>query len=56
MDDYGQVAATLDEIRRTSGTFSTRHRIVGFCVDVTPTMKERQQELVTEALAEQIGR
>ncbi|MDT5162669.1 MAG: hypothetical protein QOC90_2979, partial [Mycobacterium sp.] len=27
-DDYGQVAATLDEIRRTSGAFSTRHRIV----------------------------
>ncbi len=78
-DDYGQVAATLDEIRRTSGAFSTRHRIVdtngevhhvvvvgdqlfgedgtvigthGFYVDVTPTMKERQQELVTEAVAE----
>jgi fructose-specific component phosphotransferase system IIB-like protein len=27
-DDYGQVAATLHEIRRTSGAFSTRHRIV----------------------------
>ena len=27
-DDYGQVAATLDEIRRTSGAFSTRHRIL----------------------------
>jgi hypothetical protein len=27
-DDYGQVAANLDEIRRTSGAFSTRHRIV----------------------------
>ena len=27
-DDYGQVAATLDEIRRTAGAFSTRHRIV----------------------------
>ncbi len=27
-EDYGQVAATLDEIRRTSGAFSTRHRIV----------------------------
>jgi hypothetical protein len=27
-DDYGQVAATLDEIRRTSGAFSTRHRII----------------------------
>jgi fructose-specific component phosphotransferase system IIB-like protein len=27
-DDYGQVAATLEEIRRTSGAFSTRHRIV----------------------------
>jgi hypothetical protein len=27
-DDYDQVAATLDEIRRTGGAFSTRHRIV----------------------------
>ncbi|HTI77032.1 MAG TPA: PAS and ANTAR domain-containing protein [Mycobacterium sp.] len=27
-DDYGQVAATLDEIRRTAGAFSTRHRIL----------------------------
>jgi len=27
-DDYGQVAATLDEIRRTHRTFSTRHRII----------------------------
>ena len=27
-DDYGQVAATIEEIRRTSGAFSTRHRIV----------------------------
>jgi hypothetical protein len=27
-DDYGQVAATLDEVRRTSGAFSTRHRII----------------------------
>nr|WP_090345778.1 PAS and ANTAR domain-containing protein [Mycolicibacterium malmesburyense]CRL78362.1 putative PAS/PAC sensor protein [Mycolicibacterium malmesburyense] len=27
-DDYRQVAATLDEIRRTSGAFSTRHRII----------------------------
>lgn len=27
-DDYGQVAATLDEIKRTSGAFSTRHRII----------------------------
>lgn len=27
-DDYGQIAATLDEIRRTSGAFSTRHRII----------------------------
>lgn len=27
-DDYGQVAATLEEIRRTSGAFSTRHRII----------------------------
>lgn len=79
-DDYGQVAATLDEIRRTSGTFSTRHRIIdtsggihhvvvvgdqlyesgsgkvigthGFYVDVTPSMKERQDEMVTEAVAE----
>jgi PAS domain S-box-containing protein len=27
-DDRGQVAATLDEIRRTSRAFSTRHRII----------------------------
>lgn len=27
-DDYGQVAATLEDIRRTSGAFSTRHRII----------------------------
>jgi hypothetical protein len=27
-DDYGQVAATLDEVQRTAGAFSTRHRIV----------------------------
>jgi hypothetical protein len=27
-DDKGKVAATLDEIRRTSQAFSTRHRIV----------------------------
>jgi fructose-specific component phosphotransferase system IIB-like protein len=27
-DDYGQVAATLEEIQRTAGVFSTRHRIV----------------------------
>lgn len=27
-DDYHQVAATLEEIRRTSGAFSTRHRII----------------------------
>lgn len=27
-DDYGQVAATIDEIRRTAQAFSTRHRIV----------------------------
>jgi PAS domain S-box-containing protein len=27
-DDYGQVAATLDQIRRTAGAFSTRHRII----------------------------
>jgi hypothetical protein len=27
-DDYRQVAATLDEIRRTAQAFSTRHRIV----------------------------
>jgi fructose-specific component phosphotransferase system IIB-like protein len=33
-DDYGQVAATLDEIRRTAGAFSTRHRIVDTMGDV----------------------
>jgi PAS domain S-box-containing protein len=27
-DDYGQVAATIEQIRRTAGTFSTRHRII----------------------------
>jgi PAS domain S-box-containing protein len=27
-DDYGQVAATIEQIRRTAGAFSTRHRIV----------------------------
>jgi PAS domain S-box-containing protein len=27
-DDYGQVAATIQQIRRTAGAFSTRHRIV----------------------------
>ena len=27
-DDYGQVAATLEEIRRTACAFCTRHRIV----------------------------
>ncbi|MGU3500164.1 PAS and ANTAR domain-containing protein [Mycobacterium sp. C31M] len=27
-DDYGQVAATLDEVRRTAAAFSTRHRII----------------------------
>ena len=78
-DDYGQVAATLDEIRRTSSAFSTRHRIIdtggevhhvvvvgdqlyddsgavigthGFYVDVTPSLKETHDELVTEAVAE----
>ncbi|MEN4397831.1 PAS and ANTAR domain-containing protein [Mycolicibacterium senegalense] len=33
-EDYGQVAATLLEIRRTSGAFSTRHRIVDTAGDV----------------------
>jgi PAS domain S-box-containing protein len=78
-DDHGQVAATLEEIRRTSAAFSTRHRIIdtrgdvhhvvvvgdqlydaddavigthGFYVDVTPSMKQAQQESVTEAVAE----
>ena len=78
-DDYGQVAATLDEIRRTSGAFSTRHRIIdthgqvhhvvvvadqlhddggevagthGFYVDVTPSIREVRDEVVTEAVAE----
>ena len=27
-DDYAQVAATLDEVRRTHKPFSTRHRII----------------------------
>ena len=78
-DDYGQVAATLDEIRRTSGAFSTRHRIIdtrgeihqvvvvgdqifdgdgevigthGFYVDVTHSLKERHDEILTVAVAE----
>jgi fructose-specific component phosphotransferase system IIB-like protein len=78
-DDYGQVAATIAEIRRTSGAFSTRHRIVdthgdvhhvvvvgdqlfdseenvigshGFYVDVTPSMQEVHDEMVSEAVAE----
>jgi PAS domain S-box-containing protein len=78
-DDYGQVAATLDEIRRTSAAFSTRHRIIdthgethhvvvvgdqlydedgdvigthGFYVDVTPSVREAHDEVVTEAVAE----
>ena len=33
-DDYGLVAATLEEIRRTAGAFSTRHRIVDTRGDV----------------------
>lgn len=78
-DDYGQVAATLDEIRRTSGAFSTRHRIIdthgdvhhvvvvgdqlfddndtvvgthGFYVDVTPSMREARDQIVSETVAE----
>jgi PAS domain S-box-containing protein len=78
-DDYGQVAAMLDEIRRTSGAFSTRHRIIdthgvvrhvvvvgdqmfddqgkvigthGFYVDVTPSVRQHRDEMVTEAVAE----
>lgn len=33
-EDYRDVAATLEEIRRTSGAFSTRHRIVDTTGDV----------------------
>ena len=33
-EDYGQVAATLLEMRRTSGAFSTRHRIIDTAGDV----------------------
>jgi hypothetical protein len=33
-DDYGQVAATIDEIRRTSSAFSMRHRIIDIHGDV----------------------
>ena len=78
-DDYGQVAATLNEIRRTSGAFSTRHRIIdtrgeihhvvvagdqlfdhtgavigthGFYVDVTPSMQQHHNEVVSGAVAE----
>jgi PAS domain S-box-containing protein len=78
-DDYGQVAAMIEEIRRTSGAFSTRHRIVdthgdvhhvvvvgdqlfdsdgavigthGFYVDVTPSIQDVHEEIVSEAVAE----
>lgn len=78
-DDYGQVAAMIEEIRRTSGAFSTRHRIVdtqgevhhvlvvgdqlfdsggavigthGFYVDVTPSIQDVHDEIVSEAVAE----
>jgi fructose-specific component phosphotransferase system IIB-like protein len=77
-EDYGQVAATLEEIRRTAGAFSTRHRIIdthgdvhhvvvvgdqlfdngsvigthGFYVDVSPSIREAQDEIVNEAVAE----
>jgi PAS domain S-box-containing protein len=77
-DDYGHVADTLAEVRRTHSAFSSRHRIQdtqgrerhvvvvgdqlygdsgtvigthGFYVDVTPSEKERQQEL-SAAVAE----
>jgi hypothetical protein len=33
-DDYGQVASMIEEIRRTSGAFSTRHRILDTHGDV----------------------
>lgn len=33
-DDYRQVAATLDEVRRTGSAFSTRHRIIDTHGDV----------------------
>ena len=33
-EDYGQVAATLLEMRRISGAFSTRHRIIDTAGDV----------------------
>lgn len=78
-DDYHQVAATLDEIRRKAAAFSTRHRIIdrhgdthevivvgdrlhgddgtvigthGFYVDVTPTMRQVRDDIVSEAVAE----
>ena len=65
-DDYVQVAATLEDIRRTRRTFSTRHRIIdtkqvvqdvivigthGFYVDVSETGRMRD-ELVSAAVAE----
>jgi hypothetical protein len=64
-DDYVQVAATLEEIRRTHRTFSTRHRIIDtkrilhdvivigdrLYVDVTQTDRARA-EFVTAAVAE----
>lgn len=78
-EDYGRLAATLDEIRRTSGAFSTRHRIIdtsgglhhvvvvgdqlldddgavigthGFYVDVTPSVAQAREQVVSEAVAE----
>ena len=44
-DDYGQVAATLDEIRRTSGAFSTRHRIIDTHGDDSPRRRGRRPAL-----------
>jgi hypothetical protein len=44
-DDYGQVAATLDEIRRTLKAFSTRHRIIDTHGEVHHVVVVGQQTL-----------
>jgi hypothetical protein len=48
-DDRGQVAATLDEIRRTRQAFSTRHRII----DADETLRE--MVVIGDQLHDQTG-
>lgn len=42
-DDYGKVAATIEEIRRTAGAFSTRHRIIDTRGDIRHVVVVGQQ-------------